>query len=100
MERLLSLLAEPSPCEYRPDQVSQLRQELILDLRPEDYAERLQAGWRRFGPVVFRPECPSCRLCQSLRVPVSTFKPSESQRRVWRRNSGEVAVRIASPSES
>ncbi|HXD18603.1 MAG TPA: arginyltransferase [Vicinamibacterales bacterium] len=100
MTEPLTILGEPSPCEYRPDQQQQLRHDVILDLAPEDYSQRLQEGWRRFGPVVFRPECPSCRRCQSLRVEVSTFRPSASQRRVWNRNIGEVTVRIGSPSES
>jgi arginine-tRNA-protein transferase len=62
--------------------------------------ERMNEGWRRFGPVLFRPECPSCTMCQSLRVPVSTFRPSRSQRRVWRRNEGEVRIVIGSPASS
>lgn len=62
--------------------------------------DRLRGGWRRFGPVVFRPECPACRMCQSLRVPTAAFEPTESQRRAWKRNAGEVTIRIGSPSIS
>ncbi len=62
--------------------------------------DRLRRGWRRFGPVIFRPECPSCRMCQSLRVPVNTFHPRESQRRAWNKNQGSVTLRIDSPSVS
>ena len=62
--------------------------------------DRLRQGWRRFGPVIFRPECPSCRMCQSLRVPVTTFLPRESQRRAWNKNQGAVILRIDSPSVS
>jgi leucyl-tRNA---protein transferase len=36
-------------------------------------------------------------MCRSLRVPVATFRPSQSQRRAWRRNHGTVAVRVGSP---
>ena len=36
-------------------------------------------------------------MCQSLRVPVATFRPNESQRRAWRRNQGTVAVRFGHP---
>jgi leucyl-tRNA---protein transferase len=62
--------------------------------------DRLREGWRRFGYVIFRPECGSCRMCQSLRVPVSTFSPSESQRRVWKKNRGSITLRIETPSST
>ena len=69
-------------------------------MRAADYMDRLHQGWRRFGPVIFRPECPSCRMCQSLRVPVATFRSRESQRRAWTKNHGSVTLRIDSPSVS
>ncbi len=37
-------------------------------------------------------------MCQSLRVPVATFRPREGQRRAWNRNRGSVTVRIGRPS--
>ena len=89
-----------SSCQYLPDRLWQLRHELHPELDPHDYMERLKEGWRRFGPVLFRPECPSCRMCQSLRVPVGTFRPNESQRRAWRKNAGEVEIRVSSPTIS
>jgi arginyl-tRNA--protein-N-Asp/Glu arginylyltransferase len=60
----------------------------------------LRQGWRRFGATIFRPECRSCTACQSLRVPVHTFRFSQSQRRVWKRNRGAIEARIAEPSYS
>jgi len=57
----------------------------------------LQAGWRRFGPVMFRPECATCRSCQSLRLPVADFRPSDSQRRVWKRNDADIDLRVGDP---
>ena len=64
------------------------------------YEARLQGGWRRFGPLVFRPECPSCRRCRSLRVPVATFRPNQSQRRAWKRNDGTVSIRVGVPTST
>ena len=100
MESAVLFLSTPSPCAYLPDRIEQLRYELVPDLRSADYMRRLQQGWRRFGYAVFRPECPSCRMCQSLRVPVATFRPNPSQRRAWKRNQGEVTVRVGVPSLS
>ena len=100
MESVLTFLSPLSPCEYLPDRIWQLRYEMVPHLRPADYMQRLQEGWRRFGYLMFRPECPSCRMCQSLRVPVATFRPNSSQRRAWKRNHAEVTVRIGAPSVS
>ena len=100
MESAVTFLTTLSPCEYLPDRIWQLRYELVPHLRPADYMQRLQQGWRRFGYAVFRPECPSCRMCQSLRVPVATFRPSPNQRRVWKRNQREVTVQVGAPALS
>ena len=96
----LTFLAPPSPCEYLSDRLSQLRYEFAPEITREEYMERLRTGWRRFGPAIFRPECPSCQMCQSLRVPVATFTPTESQRRAWRRNEGEIRIEVGEPSWS
>lgn len=100
MEFAITFPSIVSPCEYLPDRISELRCELVPHLRPVDYLQRLEQGWRRFGYVLFRPECPSCRMCQSLRVPVATFRPTSSQRRTWKRNHRELTVRVGAPSLS
>ena len=65
-----------------------------------EYLEWLQGGWRRFGHVLFRPACPSCRKCQSLRVPVAAFEPHRTQRRVWKANAGCVTIAMGEPCPS
>jgi arginyl-tRNA--protein-N-Asp/Glu arginylyltransferase len=92
------VLAAPDTCPYLPDRVSRMRYELAADLTAPVYMTRVNAGWRRFGPVLFRHECPSCRSCQSLRVPVHTFMPSASQRRAWRKNADAIEIRVGGPS--
>ena len=49
---------------------------------------------------MFRPECPPCRQCQSLRVPVESFRPSRSQQRAWKVNQGDVTLAIGRPTVS
>jgi len=93
-----TLLSAPETCPYLPERVTQMRYEIAVDLTPATYTARLDAGWRRFGPIMFRHECPSCQSCRSLRIPVRSFKPSAGQRRVWRKNADVVALRLGSPS--
>jgi arginine-tRNA-protein transferase len=100
MESTLSFTAPPARCEYLPHRLARLRYDLIPALGPAGYMDRLRQGWRRFGPVVFHPECPACQACQSLRVPVATFRPNQSQRRAWRKNQTDITLRVGDPSPS
>ncbi len=98
MNRIVLHKELPSRCEYLPHESAQLLYGIAPDLRPSQYNELLGTGWRRIGPVVFRPDCPSCRKCLSLRVPVASFRPSRTQRRIWKHNAQEVVLRIGAPS--
>lgn len=95
---MLTFTSPPSSCEYLPGRVQQLRYEVAPWIRPAEYMDRLRDGWRRFGYVIFRPECGSCRMCQSLRVPVGTFRPTNSQQRAWKKNRASITLRIETPS--
>jgi arginine-tRNA-protein transferase len=97
MEPLFTFVSSPGRCGYLPDRVWQLRYEVVGQITPAEYAGRLKQGWRRFGYSLFRPECPRCRMCRTLRVPVDTFRPDRSQRRAWAANHGEVTVSVGEP---
>jgi len=97
VNRIVLYRESPSPCEYLPHESAQLLYGTAPHLLPSQYSELLRAGWRRFGSNVFRPDCPSCRKCLSLRVPVAAFRPSRTQRRIWKHHTGEVQVRIGTP---
>ena len=71
----------PGPCSYLPDQLSSLEQLVMQDVTAEEYERMLVRGWRRFGPMYFRPACEACNRCVSLRLPTDTFQPNRSQRR-------------------
>jgi arginine-tRNA-protein transferase len=94
----LSYYSPPGPCGYLPGRV--WRYENVTGrFTAAEYMARLDQGWRRFGHNMFRPACPSCRMCQSLRVPASTFRPDRSQRRAWKANH-DVVVTVGSPALS
>lgn len=45
-----------------------------------------RSGFRRSGEMLYSPKCPSCDACVSVRIPVTEFKASRGQKRVWRKN--------------
>lgn len=97
MESLFQFLAPPSPCGYLPTETWRLEYEQVARISPSEYRERLEQGWRHFGEMLFRPRCPTCRACRSLRIPVEGFRPNRSQRRCRKRNEGEIELRIGEP---
>jgi arginine-tRNA-protein transferase len=98
MESLFKFVAPPSPCGYLPDQTWSLEYERLLHILPEEYLQRLNANWRRFGTTLFQPRCPACTACRSLRVKVDQFQPDRSQRRNRRLNQLDIRLRIGEPS--
>jgi arginine-tRNA-protein transferase len=90
-------LAGIEPCGYLPGQDARMEYEYVAELTAEEYAARMVAGWRRFGHTLFRPQCPRCQACRSLRVDVERFRPSRSQRRARNACEAEIALRIGEP---
>lgn len=57
-------------------------------LQTQTYGELVHKGFRRSGEFIYRPHCDHCQACTSIRVPVTQFVPSRSQRRAWLRHNG------------
>lgn len=85
-------------CPYLPGQVARLPLRLpVSDLGPEAFDRALEAGERRSGRMLYKTRCPACSACEPLRVPVARFTPTASQRRVWKRNEGEITMEVGRP---
>lgn len=63
------------------------------EIDPSLFATLSRSGFRRSGDMLYAPKCPSCSACISVRVPTARFKPSRSQKRVWKNNS-DIVVSI------
>ena len=83
-------------CSYLPSETASLSYRILIELSAPDYDEMLRRGWRRFGCEFFRPACPACTQCQSLRLPLHTFLPSRSQRRALKQNA-DIEVLVQEP---
>ena len=82
-------------CLYLPGR--RARQPLRLpmrDLTPAEFDQRLEAGDRRAGQLLYTPTCPACSACEPIRVDVRAFSPSRSQRRAQAKASASVVTRI------
>jgi arginine-tRNA-protein transferase len=98
MQSLFQYVAPPGTCGYLPEQTWRLQYDLVGELTKAEYMAYMLQGWRRFGQTLFRPRCPSCRACRSLRVVVDRFRPNRSQKRARKANEGVVQLRIGKPS--
>src|SRR5438094_10153234 len=74
MEIQAHYLTPPHTCSYLPKQIALLEYLSCRTLTLSEYGLLLEQGWRRFGRSVFRPRCPFCTACWSLRVVVDEFK--------------------------
>ncbi len=75
------------PCNYLPNEQERLL--IAVDERlhnQHSYTWLMAQGFRRSGEQSYRPHCPSCSACQSVRVLVNDFSPSKSQKRSLKRN--------------
>lgn len=75
------------PCSYLPDEEERLL--IAVDDRLQNkhsYSVLMMEGFRRSGEQSYRPYCPNCEACQSIRILVNDFNPSKSQKRSLKRN--------------
>jgi arginyl-tRNA--protein-N-Asp/Glu arginylyltransferase len=92
-------LTAPSPCPYLPGKEERkVFTHLVGERAPELNNILTQGGFRRSQSIAYRPACEGCRACVSVRVIVKDFRPSQSMRRILRRNADICSeMRVAVP---
>jgi leucyl-tRNA---protein transferase len=97
MISLQQFRSPPTKCNYLPSEIARTEYQFVIAATPAEFEEYLILGWRHFGRTFFRPVCAHCRSCQSVRVPVPSFRPDRSQKRAFRDNS-DIRLTIGEPS--
>jgi len=92
-------LTAPSPCPYLAGKEERKVFTHLVGERAGTLNNILtQGGFRRSQSIAYRPACEGCRACISVRVVARDFRPSQSMRRIMRRNADiDAQMRIAVP---
>jgi arginine-tRNA-protein transferase len=93
----IRFVTPPAVCEFLPGRIRRMEYDVVPHLTPDQYLQRMQQGWRRFGHAMFRPACGPCRMCRSLRIPVAHFRADRSQARAWKANDDDVRIIVGEP---
>lgn len=84
----------PHSCSYLEDQVA-----TTLFVDPEAnidramYSRLSEAGFRRSGQHLYRPDCGTCSACIPARIPVELYTPNRQQKRCAKTNS-DLTIRV------
>ena len=92
-------LTPGGPCPYLPGKIERKVFARLTGTLAQPLSEALtHSGFRRSQSIAYRPACEGCRACVSVRVVAKDFRPSQSMRRIARRNADVVSdMRIAVP---
>ena len=85
----------PEPCSYLENRKSvSAFANPHMDMDMGTYNELIQHGFRRSGGYIYRPHCPRCQECISVRVPIRQHRYSGSERRNIKHNADlKISIR-------
>ena len=86
----------PLPCPYVAGRVERKVVTEITGPEAESLHDRLsRAGFRRSHNIAYAPVCPSCQACIPIRIPVKTFQPDRTLRKLVRANERMEGFEVA-----
>jgi arginine-tRNA-protein transferase len=90
-------ITAPTPCPYLPGRIER---KVFTHLVGQDArvlnTQLSQGGFRRSQNIAYRPACDQCTACVSVRVPVLSFDPGRSFRRIMSTNA-DLEARVIRP---
>jgi len=92
-----SLIFNKTPihtCGYLPEQQATIKFIPLDQVTNQALFTQLNAaGYRRSGDFIYRPSCIHCKACTPIRIKVSDFKRSKSQKRCWNKNKDIIVTK-------
>ena len=86
-------------CSYLAQKEQTTHYKIIENCSTTSCQEMIERGFRRFGKMFFRPICPTCHECQSIKIDAENFIFSKSKRRVLQK-AKNLTIYIQEPSIS
>ncbi|MDH5464712.1 MAG: arginyltransferase [Thiovulaceae bacterium] len=99
MQILKEKVIHDEKCSYLEERLQSTHYQVIDDCTIEHCSTLIHQGWRRFGAMFFRPICPHCEACESVRIDVKKYNFSKSERRVLRKNE-DIDIYVGHPTIS
>ena len=85
----------PLPCPYLEGRTERKVVTEISGPEAESLHDRLsRAGFRRSHNIAYAPVCPSCQACVPIRIPVDTFQPNRTLRKIAKANASLEGYRV------
>jgi len=84
-------------CAYIPNKKVRMNYKYVASASKEFATAVIARGWRRFGKYFFHPICNGCNECKSIRIDVSDYAYTKSQRKTINRNA-ETKIIVQEPS--
>ena len=94
--KLLKECTLTDKCSYLKDKEQTAHYKILSECSLSYCTTLTERGWRRFGRMFFRPICPDCDECKSIKIDVKNYEFSKSARRIIRKNS-EITTIIQHP---
>jgi len=95
MQTLRFYVTPDHDCSYLPGMKAKT---LFVDpqavITSTTYTQLSALGFRRSGGHIYRPHCDQCHACQSVRIPIDSFTPSKTQKRIIKRNADLSVQRV------
>ena len=89
LHKLQFYVTTPYACGYLPNKLAQsiiATPHHLVDANV--YSGLIQQGFRRSGKFAYRPHCENCNACIAVRVVLSDFVPTRSQKRAYKQHAG------------
>ena len=85
----------PLPCPYVAGRTERKVVTEITGPDSDSLHDRLsRAGFRRSHNIAYAPVCPACNACVPIRIPVATFQPDRTLRRIDRYNADVIGYEV------